>query len=111
MLDMERGSRVCVTGATGYVAGWLVAKLLQKGYVVHATCRDPCNRKATSHLEALPGAKQQLKLFAADLLKPGSFHEAVHGCAYVLHTASPYVIDCEPGQVSSSPASSANCSQ
>eukprot|EP00878_Enallax_costatus_P000323 GHUV01000397.1.p1 GENE.GHUV01000397.1~~GHUV01000397.1.p1 ORF type:complete len:390 (+),score=54.30 GHUV01000397.1:315-1484(+) len=98
MVETGNGVRVCVTGATGYVAGWIVAKLLQKGFVVHATCRDPCNRKATSHLTSLPRAQEQLKLFAADLLSPGSFHEAVAGCTYVLHTASPYMIDCEPGQ-------------
>lgn len=34
--------RVCVTGAGGYVASWLVKDLLSKGYFVHGTVRDPC---------------------------------------------------------------------
>lgn len=32
---------VVVTGASGYIGTWLVMKLLQKGYVVRATVRDP----------------------------------------------------------------------
>jgi uncharacterized protein YbjT (DUF2867 family) len=31
----------CVTGATGYIGSWLVQTLLQRGYNVHATVRDP----------------------------------------------------------------------
>lgn len=33
----------CVTGATGYIGSWLVNTLLQRGYMVHATARDPGN--------------------------------------------------------------------
>jgi uncharacterized protein YbjT (DUF2867 family) len=33
---------VCVTGAGGFVASWLVQRLLASGdYVVHGTVRDP----------------------------------------------------------------------
>ena len=31
---------VCVTGASGYIASWLVKLLLQRGYTVKATVRD-----------------------------------------------------------------------
>ena len=33
---------VCVTGAGGYVASWVVKLLLSKGYTVHGIVRDPC---------------------------------------------------------------------
>jgi uncharacterized protein YbjT (DUF2867 family) len=32
---------VVVTGASGFVGSWLVMKLLQAGYTVRATVRDP----------------------------------------------------------------------
>jgi nucleoside-diphosphate-sugar epimerase len=32
---------VCVTGASGYIASWVVKILLQRGYTVKATVRDP----------------------------------------------------------------------
>lgn len=32
---------VCVTGATGFIASWLVKLLLQRGYTVNATVRAP----------------------------------------------------------------------
>lgn len=35
------GKVVCVTGGSGYIASWLVNFLLQKGYTVNATVRDP----------------------------------------------------------------------
>jgi cinnamoyl-CoA reductase len=34
---------VCVTGAGGYIASWLVKLLLEKGYTVKGTVRNPGN--------------------------------------------------------------------
>lgn len=82
---------VLVTGATGFVAGWLVRRLLEDGYRVHGAVRDPDNTEKTGHLsqmaEELPGT---LELFRADLLDPGSYAEAMAGCRVVFHTASPF---------------------
>ncbi|KAI9071510.1 hypothetical protein K1719_046528 [Acacia pycnantha] len=36
---------VCVTGASGFIASWLVKLLLLRGYVVKATVRDPNDSK------------------------------------------------------------------
>lgn len=84
---------ICVTGATGYVAGHVVRELLERGATVRATARDPSNKAKVGHLERLaeqhPG---NLELFAADLLEPGSFDAAVDGCEVVIHTASPFLI-------------------
>ncbi|RWW23796.1 hypothetical protein GW17_00011943 [Ensete ventricosum] len=35
------GKAVCVTGASGFIASWLVKLLLQRGYTVRASVRDP----------------------------------------------------------------------
>ncbi|XP_043691617.1 phenylacetaldehyde reductase-like [Telopea speciosissima] len=80
---------VCVTGASGYIASWLVKLLLAKGYTVKASVRDPNDPKKTEHLLALDGAKERLHLFKANLLEEGSFDSLVDGCEGVFHTASP----------------------
>ncbi|GMI66994.1 hypothetical protein like AT5G19440 [Hibiscus trionum] len=80
---------VCVTGASGYVASWLVKLLLKRGYTVRATVRDPSDPKKTEHLVSLDGAKERLHLFRAELLEEGSFDSIVDGCHGVFHTASP----------------------
>ncbi|GLC73284.1 hypothetical protein PLESTF_001356300 [Pleodorina starrii] len=85
-------SRVCVTGATGYIAGPIIERLLRAGHTVHGTCRDPSNLTALSPLMDLPGASERLRLFKADLMVPGSFDAAVQGCDYVIHVAAPVVL-------------------
>ncbi|KAH0913436.1 hypothetical protein HID58_036757 [Brassica napus] len=80
------GKVVCVTGASGYIASWIVKLLLLRGYTVKATVRDP------NHLLTLDGARERLQLFKASLLEEGSFEHAIDGCDAVFHTASPVKI-------------------
>ncbi|RVW89106.1 Dihydroflavonol 4-reductase [Vitis vinifera] len=94
-----QGKVVCVTGASGYIASWLVKLLLQRGYTVKATVRDPNDPKKTEHLLALEGAKERLHLFKANLLEEGSFDSVVDGCDGVFHTASPVVLIVDDPQV------------
>lgn len=93
------GTTVCVTGASGYIASWLVKLLLNRGYTVKASVRDPSDPKKTDHLLALEGAKERLHLFKADLLDEGSFDSAIEGCQGVFHTASPFYHDVKDPQV------------
>jgi dihydroflavonol-4-reductase len=79
--------RVLVTGATGFVAGHCVEELLAHGYAVRGTVRDPANEEKVAHLRALGG---DLELVAADLDTDAGWADAVAGCAYVLHVASPF---------------------
>ncbi|PON38776.1 NAD(P)-binding domain containing protein, partial [Trema orientale] len=83
------GKVVCVTGASGYIASYLVKLLLLRGYTVKASVRDPSDPKKTEHLISLDGAKERLHLFKADLLDEGSFDSVVDGCEGVFHTACP----------------------
>ncbi|XP_042379253.1 phenylacetaldehyde reductase-like [Zingiber officinale] len=90
VVAMSSGKVVCVTGASGYIASWLVKFLLQRGYTVRATVRDPADTKKTEHLRSLDGATERLHLFQANLLEEGSFDAGTEGCDGVFHTASPY---------------------
>ncbi|XP_057971286.1 tetraketide alpha-pyrone reductase 1 [Malania oleifera] len=81
--------KVCVTGASGFMASWLVKRLLQSGYRVTGTVRDPENEKKLEHLWKLEGAKERLQLVRADLMEEGSYDDAIKGCHGVFHTASP----------------------
>src|SRR6266536_1841165 len=65
--------QVLVTGASGYVAGHVIADLRSHGYGVRGTAR-----------KAADG------LVAADLTRDEGWAEAVEGCDYVMHVASPF---------------------
>ena len=93
MNEIDKDKPVMVTGATGYVAGWIVKKLLDEGYTVHAAVRDPENREKLIHLDALADhAPGSLVYFKADLLDDGSYAQAMNGCDVVFHTASPFTV-------------------
>nr|AAC25960.1 dihydroflavonol 4-reductase [Fragaria x ananassa] len=93
-LGAESGS-VCVTGASGFVGSWLVMRLLEHGYTVRATVRDPANLKKVRHLLELPQAATRLTLWKADLDVEGSFDEAIKGCTGVFHVATPMDFESE----------------
>ena len=40
---------VCVTGGSGYIASWIVKFLLQRGYTVRASVRDPGSYQLIFH--------------------------------------------------------------
>ncbi|KAK2378582.1 cinnamoyl-CoA reductase [Trifolium repens] len=80
--------KVCVTGAGGFVASWLVKLLLSKGYSVHGTIRQPGSKKY-EHLLKLERASENLTLFKADILNYESVYKAIVGCSAVFHVASP----------------------
>ena len=82
--------KVLVTGGSGFLGSWCIQVLLTRGYIVHTTVRTIEKAK---FLELIPGATARLKIFSGiDLLTPGAFEEAMTGCEYVLHTASPFFV-------------------
>ncbi|KAJ8749005.1 hypothetical protein K2173_013446 [Erythroxylum novogranatense] len=88
-MEGEKGT-VCVTGGTGFVASWLIMRLLEHGYSVNTTIRpDPDHKRDVSFLTSLPGASEKLRIFEADLSDPESFGVAVNGCIGVFHVATP----------------------
>ncbi|KWE60689.1 diaminohydroxyphosphoribosylaminopyrimidine deaminase [Burkholderia sp. MSMB2157WGS] len=92
-MDIDTDRPVMVTGATGYVAGWLVQRLLEAGLTVHAAVRDPDSPDKLKHLQRIAAGKPgTIRYFRADLLEPGSYEDAMAGCAIVFHTASPFTV-------------------
>lgn len=82
---------VLVTGASGFIAKHCIAELLREGYPVQATLRSLARADETCRAIAKAGADAgAVKFFAADLLSDAGWDEAVAGCTYVLHVASPF---------------------
>jgi dihydroflavonol-4-reductase len=89
---------VCVTGASGFVGSRIVADLLDRGYTVRGTVRNPDDTEKYGFLMKLPGATDRLTLHQGQLLEDGSFDDAMAGCRWAIHTASPYALDVEDPQ-------------
>ncbi|XP_066343937.1 anthocyanidin reductase ((2S)-flavan-3-ol-forming)-like [Miscanthus floridulus] len=78
----------CVTGGSGYIGSALIKLLLEEGYAVKTTVRNPDDMQKNSHLKGL----QQLgplTVFRADMDEEDSFDDAVAGCDYVFLVAAP----------------------
>uniref|UniRef100_A0A0E0QAS5 NAD-dependent epimerase/dehydratase domain-containing protein n=1 Tax=Oryza rufipogon TaxID=4529 RepID=A0A0E0QAS5_ORYRU len=82
--------RVCVTGASGYIATCLVKKLLERGCIVHGTLRNLGDEKKAAPLRELPGAAERLVLFEADMYDADTFEPAIAGCEFVFLLATPF---------------------
>jgi len=93
MKTIDQSKPILVTGGTGYMASWIVKQLLDEGREVRTTVRNLAQKDKYAHLTALAvKSSGVLQFFEADLLKKGSFSEAMAGCELVIHTASPFKI-------------------
>lgn len=82
---------VLVTGGSGFIAQHCILQLLEQGYTVRTTVRSAGREKSIR--AALSEAGQptgvNLSFVVADLTGDAGWAEAVAGCDYVLHVASP----------------------
>ena len=88
---MESSETVLVTGGTGYVGSHCILKLLQKGYNVKTTLRSMKRKGEVLEMMKTAGviSLDKLTFIETDLTKDANWDEAVKGCKYVLHVASP----------------------
>jgi len=84
-------AKVLVTGASGFIAKHCIAELLRRDYAVRATLRNLARADEVRQSVAHAGADASgVELVAADLLGDEGWAQAMHGCTYVLHIASPF---------------------
>jgi nucleoside-diphosphate-sugar epimerase len=83
------GESVLVTGGSGFIGSHCILDLVRAGYRVRTTVRSP-DREAT--VRELVGAESAdaLSFATADLTSDAGWGDAVSGCDYVLHVASPF---------------------
>jgi len=87
-------STVLVTGGSGFIAGQTILQLLAAGHHVRTTVRsaqraDPL-RQTLRSAGAGAAADDSLTVHLADLLDDAGWAQAINGCEYVLHMASPF---------------------
>ena len=88
----DSSETVLVTGGTGFLGSWCIATLLDRGYSVRTTVRDASREQQVRAQLAAAGSEpgDRLTVAVADLTSDAGWPEAVAGCEYVLHVASPF---------------------
>jgi dihydroflavonol-4-reductase len=82
---------VLVTGGSGFLGGWCLAELLQRGYRARTTVRSLAREaEVRANVGSRVAVGDRLSVLAADLTKDEGWAEAIEGCDYVLHVASPF---------------------
>ncbi len=85
------GERVLVTGGSGFLGGRTIIDLLERGYEVRATVREASKGpRVEANISGELGREAGIEFFEADLSADDGWAEAVAGCRYVLHIASPF---------------------
>ncbi len=87
-------STVLVTGGSGFVGSHVILQLLNAGHTVRTTVRSLTREDSVRAMlrDAGADAGARLSFFAADLVRDEGWAEAVAGCDYVIHVASPIPI-------------------
>ncbi|MEM9622394.1 MAG: NAD-dependent epimerase/dehydratase family protein [Pseudomonadota bacterium] len=88
MAPIPRTGTVAVTGAAGFIGGWVVRLLLEQGFRVRACVRNVDDESRTGFLRQMPAySSGRLTLHSADLDNAGCFDEIFQGCHGVCHVS------------------------
>ena len=86
--------KVLVTGGSGFIALHCIDQLLEKGFMIRTTIRSESRKEEINKaMDKYPNLDQNLEFHICDLLKDEGWEAAVDGCDYVLHVASPFILE------------------
>ncbi len=85
--------KVLVTGASGYIALNCINELLLQGYKVKGSLRDMSKEQLIRDYFVYENELINLEFCKLDLLNDDGWDEAVSDCEYIMHIASPFVIE------------------
>jgi dihydroflavonol-4-reductase len=83
--------KVLVTGASGYIALHCISELLKKGYAVKGSLRNLDREEEVRSSIKKEVADDNLEFCKLNLLSDDGWKDAMHGCDYLLHMASPFI--------------------
>lgn len=87
-----KNKKVLLTGISGYIANHCAVELLKHGYTVRGSVRNLSKKDHVFNaVKKKINPKNNLEFCELDLLKDKGWDEAVKGCQYVMHVASPFV--------------------
>ena len=88
---MDSEQTVLVTGGSGFLGGWCLAEVLQRGYHARTTVRSLTREaEVRANVGSVAAVGERLTVLAADLTDDEGWAEAIDGCDFVLHVASPF---------------------
>ena len=85
--------KVLVTGASGFIAEHCIIELLKNGYSVKGSLRTMSREQEVRDAVKTETDDAKLEFCRLDLLDDDGWEEAMRDCDYLMHVASPFVIE------------------
>ena len=84
--------KVLLTGISGYIGNHCAVELLKNGYSVRGSVRSLSkSQKVIDSIKNEIDPKDNLEFCELDLLSDNGWNDAMKGCEFVMHVASPFI--------------------